>query len=273
MHKICSICNMRHEQVKAKKYLGQHFLNDEQIASDIVDGLMSKCDVKQVLEIGPGMGVLTKYLLQKPITLYAIDIDSESIDYLKKHYADLAPRLIEGDFLQIKPSDLFKDEFALIGNFPYNISTQIVFKVLEYREQIPIMTGMFQKEVAERICSNPGGKEYGILSVLAQTYYDLEYLFTVPEHVFIPPPKVKSGVMRMVRKAEVPDIDEKMLFKVVKAAFNQRRKKLRNAISQFGVDDAILQQNGFADKRAEQLSVNDFIALTNLVIKYGNNNN
>ena len=144
---------------------------------------------------------------------------------------------------------------------------------MEYRSQIPIMTGMFQKEVAERICSVPGGKEYGILSVLAQTYYDLEYLFTVPEHVFIPPPKVKSGVMRMLRKAEVPDIDEKMLFKVVKAAFNQRRKKLRNAISQFGVDDAILQPNGFADKRAEQLSVNDFIALTNLVIKYGNNNN
>lgn len=273
MRKICSICNMRHEQVKAKKHLGQHFLNDEQIASDIVDGLMNKCEAKQVLEIGPGMGVLTKYLLQKPIILYAIDIDIESIDYLKQHYPDLVPRLIQGDFLQIKPSDLFKGEFAVIGNFPYNISTQIVFKVLEYRDQIPIMAGMFQKEVAERICSGPGGKEYGILSVLAQAYYDLEYLFTVPEHVFTPPPKVKSGVMRMVRKAEAPDINEKMLFRVVKAAFNQRRKKLRNAISQFGVEDAILQPSGYADKRAEQLGVNDFIALTNLVIKHGNNIN
>jgi 16S rRNA (adenine1518-N6/adenine1519-N6)-dimethyltransferase len=264
---------MRHEQVKAKKHLGQHFLNDEQIASNIVDGLMNKCDAKQVLEIGPGMGVLTKYLLKKPITLYAIDIDNESIDYLKQHYPDLAPRLIQGDFLQIKPSDLFNEEFAVIGNFPYNISTQIVFKVLEYRNQIPIMAGMFQKEVAERICSGPGGKEYGILSVLAQTYYDLEYLFTVPEHVFTPPPKVKSGVMRMVRKAEAPDINEKMLYRVVKAAFNQRRKKLRNAISQFGVEDAILQPSGYADKRAEQLGVKDFIALTNLVIEHGNNIN
>ncbi len=273
MRKICSICNMRHEQVKAKKHLGQHFLNDEQIALNIVNGLMDKCTVNQVLEIGPGMGVLTKYLLKKPITLHAIDVDEESIAYLKPHYADLAPRLILGDFLQIKPSDLFNEEFAVIGNFPYNISTQIVFKILEHRHQIPIMAGMFQKEVAERICSGPGSKEYGILSVLAQTYYDLEYLFTVPEHVFTPPPKVKSGVMRMVRKAEAPDINEKMLFKVVKAAFNQRRKKLRNAISQFGVDDAILQPSGFADKRAEQLSVNDFMALTNLVITHGNNNN
>ncbi len=273
MHKFCSICNMMHQQVKAKKHLGQHFLNDEQIALDIVEAFMSKCTVPTVLEIGPGTGVLTKYLLQKSIDLHAIDVDAESIVFLKKNFPKLSDNLIQGDFLRINFPDIFKNEFAIIGNFPYNISTQIVFKILENRDQVPLMAGMFQKEVAERICAGPGGKEYGILSVLAQTYYHLEYLFTVPEHVFIPPPKVKSGVMRMIRKDVAPEINEKMLFRVVKAAFNQRRKKLRNAISQFGVEDAILQPSGFSDKRAEQLSVTDFIELTNLVIKHGNNNN
>ena len=258
-------------QYTLKKSLGQHFLNDVQICLQIKAAL-EDAPMDQLLEIGPGAGALTQHILDLPKQAFkAVELDREKVAYLLHTYPQLEGKLINEDFLETAIP--FEGQFTLVGNFPYNISTQIVFKVLEYRAQIPIMTGMFQKEVAERICSVPGGKEYGILSVLAQTYYDLEYLFTVPEHVFIPPPKVKSGVMRMVRKVEVPDIDEKMLFKVVKAAFNQRRKKLRNAISQFGVDDAILQPSGFADKRAEQLSVNDFIALTNLVIKYGNNNN
>lgn len=259
------------QKVTAKKHLGQHFLNDEQIAVNIVNALAEKCETPAVLEIGPGMGVLTKYLLKKPFELYAIDVDKESIAYLKQHYPQLEPRLLEGDFLKIDPATIFNSAFSIIGNFPYNISSQIVFRILEYKQQIPLMAGMFQKEVAERICSGPGNKDYGILSVLTQTYYTCEYLFTVPEHVFTPPPKVKSGVMRMIRKADPPAVDERMLFKVVKAAFNQRRKKLRNAIAQFQVDDAILQGAGYADKRAEQLGVNDFINLTNLVIQHGTN--
>lgn len=264
---------MAHQQVKAKKHLGQHFLNDEQIAKQIVDSLVTKCTSSVVVEIGPGMGVLTKYLLNQSFALHAIDVDAESVEYLNKNYPDLAPRLLLADFLRLNLPETFGNELAVIGNFPYNISSQIVFKIIENRAHVPLMAGMFQKEVAERICSEPGGKEYGILSVLTQLYYTTEYLFTVPEHVFTPPPKVKSGVMRMIRKEGSPDVDEKMFFRVVKAAFNQRRKKLRNAISQFGVDDAILQPSGFADKRAEQLSVSDFIALTKLVIEHGNNHN
>lgn len=269
MPEISSICSM----IKAKKHLGQHFLNDEGIAQRIVQALTDKCKVNDILEIGPGMGVLTKYLLKSGYHLYAIDVDKESIAYLKVHYPELEPRLMLADFLAMNPGEIFTGEFAIIGNFPYNISSQIVFRILEYRSTIPFMAGMFQKEVAERLCAAPGSKAYGILSVLCQTYYDMEYLFTVPEHVFTPPPKVKSGVMRMMRKTEAPDIDEKMLFRVVKAAFNQRRKKLRNAIAQFGVDDAILQAAGFADKRAEQLHVNDFLQLTRLVMAHGNHSN
>lgn len=271
MRKKCSICIMAHQQVKAKKHLGQHFLNDEQIAKQIVDSLLTVCKSPVVLEIGPGMGVLTKYLIKQPVNLHVIDVDAESVTYLKTHYPELSPRVHLADFLAINLVENFGDEFAVIGNFPYNISSQIVFKIIENRTHIPLMAGMFQKEVAERICSGPGGKEYGILSVLTQLYYTTEYLFTVPEHVFTPPPKVKSGVMRMIRREERLEVDEKMFFRVVKAAFNQRRKKLRNAISQFGVDDAILQPSGFADKRAEQLSVTDFIALTNLVLAHGKN--
>lgn len=261
---------MQHlQKVTAKKHLGQHFLNDEQVAVNIVNALFQKSEVRVVLEIGPGMGVLTKYLLQKPVELHAIDVDRESIQYLKEHYPQLADRLTEADFLKLDLSAIFKEEVAIIGNFPYNISSQIVFKILEYKEKIQVMTGMFQKEVAERICSGPGTKEYGILSVLTQAYYDCEYLFTVSEQVFTPPPKVKSGVMRMVRKPQFPEVPEKMLFRVVKAGFNQRRKKLRNALAQFQVSDAVLQEAGYADKRAEQLGVADFVKLTNLVIQHG----
>lgn len=263
---------MQHSQkVTAKKHLGQHFLNDEQIALNIVNALAAPCQTKDVLEIGPGMGVLTKYLLEKPFVLHAIDVDQESVDYLKKHYPALEDRVFYGDFLKLDVKELFKEEFSIIGNFPYNISSQIVFKILEHKEQIPLMAGMFQKEVAERICSGPGSKEYGILSVFTQLYYDCEYLFTVSETVFTPPPKVKSGVMRITRKKEAPEVNEKMFYRVVKAAFNQRRKKLRNAISQFGVSDEVLEASGYSGKRAEQLHFTDFINLTNLVIEHGTN--
>ncbi len=260
------------EKVKPKKHLGQHFLNDEGIAKKIAQSLIDKCDAPTVLEIGPGMGVLTKYLLNQSFRLLAMDIDAESVSYLKSNFPEHSQQFVEADFLHVDMTQFIQHQYAVIGNFPYNISTQIVFKILENRQHIPLMAGMFQKEVAERICSGPGSKDYGILSVLAQAYYHLEYLFTVSEDVFTPPPKVKSGVMRMIRRPQEPDIDERMLFRVVKTAFNQRRKKLRNAISQFGVDDAILQPSGFADLRAEQLSVDDFIKLTQLVINHGNNN-
>jgi 16S rRNA (adenine1518-N6/adenine1519-N6)-dimethyltransferase len=257
-------------EVRAKKHLGQHFLTDEHIAVNIVKSLTEVCSTSDVLEIGPGMGVLTQYLLQQQkFTTHAIDLDTESIVWLKEHFPALANTLIEGDFLRMDFKTLFKGEFSIIGNFPYNISSQIVFKLIENRMQIPLMVGMFQKEVGERLASGTRTKDYGILSVLTQTYYDVEYLFTVPEHVFNPPPKVKSGVVRFTRKAIPPDVDEKALFKVVKAGFNQRRKKLRNALQQFHLKDEILQQSGYSDKRAEELTFTDFITLTKLIQEHG----
>ncbi len=252
-------------QVKAKKYLGQHFLNDESVAEKIADTLILK-DYKNVLEIGPGMGVLTKYLLKKDITTYVIEIDTESVEYLQANYLNLAPRIIEKDFLKYDLNDVFNQEpFAIIGNFPYNISTQIVFKTLEMRDQIPEFSGMFQKEVAQRICSKEGSKVYGILSVLTQTFYEAEYLFTVPPNVFNPPPKVDSGVLRLTRKADYSlACDEKFFFKVVKTAFQQRRKTLRNSLKTFNLSDN-LKANSIFGKRPEQLNVQAFIELTQLI--------
>jgi len=253
--------------VKAKKYLGQHFLKDESVAEQIADSLTLKY-CKNVLEIGPGMGVLTKYLLKKDITTYVIEIDTESVEYLQANYLNLAPRIIEKDFLKYDLNEVFKQEpFAIIGNFPYNISTQIVFKTLEMREQIPEFSGMFQKEVAQRICSKEGSKVYGILSVLTQAFYDAEYLFTVPPHVFSPPPKVESGVLRLIRKENhsLP-CDEKLFFKTVKTAFQQRRKTLRNSLKTFNLSDN-LKANSIFDKRPEQLNVQEFIELTLLIEK------
>lgn len=252
-------------KVKAKKFLGQHFLNDESIAEKIADTLVQKT-YTNVLEIGPGMGVLTKYLLKKPITTYVIEIDRESVDYLQNHYLNLAPRIIEKDFLKYDLSETFKDEpFAIIGNFPYNISTQIVFKTLALRDQIPEFSGMFQKEVAKRICSLSGSKVYGILSVLTQAFYDAEYLFTVPPTVFNPPPKVESGVLRLTRKADYSlACDEALFFKVVKTAFQQRRKTLRNSLKTFNLSDS-LREDVIFGKRPEQLSVDAFIELTCLI--------
>ena len=253
--------------VRAKKHLGQHFLRDENIAKKIADSLSLK-GYKKVLEIGPGMGVLTKYLLEKDIITYVIEIDSESVEYLQANYLNLAPRIIEKNFLKYNLNEVFNQEpFAIIGNFPYNISSQIVFKTLEMRHQIPEFSGMFQKEVAERICEKEGSKTYGILSVLTQAFYDAEYLFTVPPSVFNPPPKVDSGVLRLTRKEhfDLP-CDEKLFFRVVKTAFQQRRKTLRNSLKTFNLSNN-LKANVIFGKRPEQLSVDSFIELTQLIEK------
>lgn len=260
-----------HGPVKAKKYLGQHFLKDETIAKQIADTLSFE-GYRNVLEIGPGTGVLTKYLLQNEIDLVAMDLDSESINYLNQSFSLEHPeilgnnstfKVLEADFLKYDLSTLFaKEPFAITGNFPYNISTQIVFKMLEWRHQIPEFSGMFQKEVAARICAKEGNKTYGILSVLAQAYYDATYLFTVSPEVFDPPPKVQSGVLRLTRKENHNlECDEKLFFRIVKTAFNQRRKTLRNSLKSFELSD-ILKEDAIFDQRPEQLAVADFIGLT-----------
>ena len=253
------------KKVKAKKHLGQHFLKDLSIAKAIVDGLSSE-GYNDVVEVGPGMGVLTQYLLQKDFTTHVIELDRESVVYLQAEYPQLSPRIHSTDFLQLDLSKLTRGQFALIGNFPYNISSQILFKALEYKEQVPEVVGMFQKEVAERVASGPGSKKYGIISVLLQAYYDIEYLFTVSEDVFDPPPKVKSGVIRLRRNnKDKLDCNEKFFKRVVKQSFSQRRKTLRNSlkplIGKIGFNDPLLTQ------RAERLSVEDFVYLTNQLEK------
>jgi 16S rRNA (adenine1518-N6/adenine1519-N6)-dimethyltransferase len=250
------------EKVKAKKHLGQHFLNDENIAAAIADTLNFE-GYDDVLEIGPGMGVLTKYLLEKPITTYVIEIDTESVTYLESNFPKLKDKIISKDFLKYNINETFEGkQFGIIGNFPYNISTQIVFRMLEYRNQIPEFSGMFQKEVAERICEKKGTKAYGILSVLVQAFYNAEYLFTVDEHVFNPPPKVKSGVLRLRRKEDFSlPCGEKLFFTVVKTAFQQRRKTLRNSLKTLNLSDNLREDTTF-DLRPEQLNVQQFIELT-----------
>ncbi len=247
------------DKVRAKKFLGQHFLRSDEVAQRIVDSLSS--EQPHVLEIGPGMGVLTQHLIQRTQQeVCAIEIDSESVEYLHLHYPSL--HVIEGDFLRLDLTELFHAPFAVIGNFPYNISSQILFRVFDHRDCIPELVGMFQKEVAERVVAAPGSKTYGILSVLLSAFYDMEYLFTVSEQMFDPPPKVKSAVIRMRRNTVAHlDCDEQRFVQVVKAGFNQRRKTLRNALRQLNADmsqesDTVLSQ------RAEQLSVADFVTLT-----------
>lgn len=251
--------------VKAKKHLGQHFLKDGNIAKKIADTL-SLDGYTKVLEIGPGMGILTKYILEKDIDTYVVEIDTESVDYLKANYLQLGSRIIEQDFLKYDLNVIFKNEpFAIIGNFPYNISSQIVFKTLEMRHQIPEFSGMFQKEVAQRICEKEGSKTYGILSVLTQAFYDAEYLFTVPPSVFNPPPKVDSGVLRLTRKQNFTlTCNETLFFKVVKQAFQQRRKTLRNSLKTLNLSDN-LKANAIFGQRPEQLHVAEFIELTSLI--------
>ena len=248
--------------VRAKKHLGQHFLTDQNIARNIVDSLSFE-GYKKVLEVGPGMGVLTKFLLEKDSEIYVAEIDQESIVYLKKHYPKLEEQHFVGDFLKINIPEVFNEELAVIGNFPYNISSQILFKIIDNYTLIPEMSGMFQKEVAERTAAKPRTKDYGILSVLVQAYYDVEYLFTVHENVFNPPPKVKSGVIRMTRNQKDGLAGNEILFKqIVKAGFGQRRKKMSNALKVLGIPEN-MKSHPFLDIRAEELSVADFITFTN----------
>ena len=253
-------------KIKPKKYLGQHFLKDENIARKIVESL-SISNYSNVLEIGPGTGVLTKYLIEKKINLKLVEIDSDSVNFLKSNFQIDPLIILENDFLKLQLDDVFTDKFAIIGNFPYNISTQIIFKAPEYKNLIPELIGMFQKEVAERICEKKGSKKYGILSVLTQAYYDTEYLFSVPPSVFTPPPKVVSAVIKLVRKKQTEiNYNEKLFFKVVKQSFQQRRKTLRNSLKTFNLTDSLREDTIF-DLRPEQLSVKDFIHLTDLIDK------
>ncbi len=253
-------------QVRAKKHLGQHFLRDLEVARRIaaslpLDGRTS------VLEIGPGTGVLTQFLLENPdIDLTAVELDSESVVYLHQHFPQL--KVVEADFLKMDLKNLFSDKFCVIGNLPYNISSQIFFKMLDNKDQIPCLVGMIQKEVAERMAAKEGNKTYGILSVLMQAYYSIDYLFTVHEHVFDPPPKVKSAVIRLTRN-DVSRIncDEKLFKTVVKTAFNQRRKQMRNSLKPLIAKENPVFANPIFDKRPEQLSVDAFIELTNMIEK------
>lgn len=252
--------------VRAKKHLGQHFLTDKNIAAKIVDSLRPENKYTQVLEVGPGMGILSDFLLEKKeYETSLIDIDDESVQYLKKKYPQLGTRLLNADFLQLDFAAIFNGPLGIIGNFPYNISSQILFKVLDNRQQVVEVVGMFQKEVAERCASKPGSKEYGILSVFLQAYYKVEYLFTVKAGVFNPPPKVLSAVIRLTRN-ETTELacDEKLFWQVVKAGFNQRRKTLRNAVSSL-INKEKMTDEPLLDLRAERLSVEDFIKLTNLI--------
>jgi len=245
-------------QVRAKKHLGQHFLNDQSIAVEIVNSL-SFNNYNSVLEIGPGMGVLTQHLLKIPnLNFKCIDVDLESVEWLKNEYNLSDDSLIHGDFLKLNLNEIFENQFAIIGNFPYNISSQILFNMLDNKHIIPEMVGMFQKEVAERLASPSGNKSYGILSVLCQAYYDTEYLFTVHEDVFTPPPKVKSAVIRMKRKSEDLPLTDFLFFKkVVKVAFNQRRKMLRNSLQALGISLEEVNPD-YLTKRPEQLNIKDF---------------
>ena len=260
--------------VRAKKHLGQHFLKDEDIAKKIANSLTEN-GYNTILEIGPGMGMLTKYLLEKKAKITVMEIDRDSVAYLKDDFKNEHLNLdtsssnfeiIEGDFLKQDLTTFFnKQQIAIIGNYPYNISSQIIFKAIEFREYVPELSGMFQKEVAKRIAEKEGSKVYGIISVLTQAFFDVEYLFTVPPAVFNPPPKVDSGVIRLVRKKDFSlSVDEKLFFRVVKTAFNQRRKMLRSSLKSFNLSDTLKEDTIFA-MRPEQLSVSEFIKLTHKI--------
>jgi 16S rRNA (adenine1518-N6/adenine1519-N6)-dimethyltransferase len=258
------------EKVKPKKHLGQHFLVDLGIAEKIAMALKGHLGVKKILEIGPGMGVLTDFLKKENWDLYLVDIDAESILYLNQKYPELGEKIIEADYLKTDFTPIMKGPYAVIGNFPYNISSQIFFKVLEERNRVTEVVCMLQKEVAQRIASPKGNKDYGILSVLLQAYYDIEYLFSVPPEVFNPPPKVNSGVIRLTRNATINlECDEKLFFKVVKQGFGTRRKTLRNCMKSLGLSDE-MKEDPILDKRAEQLDVQEFVMLTKKLQKSWN---
>lgn len=254
------------KSVKPKKFLGQHFLKDLQVAQDIAN-TVDACPELPILEVGPGMGVLTQFLMTKERPLKVVELDFESVAYLRENFPALGNNIIEQDFLKMDLTQLFEGKpFVLTGNYPYNISSQIFFKMLDYKELIPCCTGMIQKEVAERMAAGPGSKTYGILSVLIQAWYRVEYLFTVHEHVFNPPPKVKSAVIRMTRnETQELGCNEKLFKQIVKTTFNQRRKTLRNSISPILDKTNPLMADPIFNKRPEQLSVQEFIDLTNRV--------
>lgn len=254
--------------VKPKKFLGQHFLKDLKVAQAIAD-TVDACPTLPILEVGPGMGVLTQFLLPKGRELKVVEVDFESVAYLREAYPALEEGIIEDDFLKMHLDRLFGGHpFVLTGNYPYNISSQIFFKMLDNKELIPCCTGMIQKEVAERIAAAPCSKTYGILSVLIQAWYDVEYLFTVSEHVFNPPPKVKSAVIRMMRNdTRELGCNEQLFKQVVKTTFNQRRKTLRNSIKPLLGKDCPLTEDALFNRRPEQLSVQEFVDLTNRVEK------
>lgn len=251
--------------VRPKKHLGQHFLKDLNIAKSIADGLTGHGGYDKVVEIGPGTGVLTQFLLQNKQETSVIEIDRESVAYLKQHYPQLEGRIIEGDFLKLNMEELFPGKFGVVGNFPYNISSQIFFKILDLKQQVPEVVCMIQKEVADRLISAPGNKAYGILSVFLQAYYELEYLFTVPPNVFNPPPKVNSAVIRLKRNERAAlDCDEVLFRRVVKAGFQMRRKTLRNALKPINLPEELSGEK-VLDQRAETLSVDQYVELTNLI--------
>ena len=258
------------DKVKPKKFLGQHFLKDLKVAERIADTLDAYRDYP-IVEVGPGMGVLTDFLVNShPNNLYLIELDRESVPYLHNRFPQLGNKIVEGDFLQMDLHQLLSTDskFCVIGNYPYNISSQILFKVLDYKDQVICCSGMFQKEVAERVAAKPGGKTYGIISVLLQAWYDIEYLFTVDETVFNPPPKVKSGVIRLTRNnREKLDCDEKFFKTVIKTAFQQRRKMLRSSLKPLIPKDSDLFALDIMTERPERLSVQDFEKLTNLIQK------
>lgn len=254
--------------VKPKKSLGQHFLKDLQIARRIADTLSAYKQLP-VLEIGPGTGVLTQFLLEAGYDLRVVELDMESVDYLEQNFPALEGRILAEDFLRLDLSKLFSGEFCVIGNYPYNISSQIFFKVLDYKDRIPCCSGMIQKEVAERLAAGPGSKTYGILSVLLQAWYDVEYLFTVSEQVFDPPPKVKSAVIRMTRNSRTElGCNEKLFKTVVKTSFNQRRKTLRNSMKPLLGKEFPDYSLPIFDKRPEQLSVEQFVELTRMADRW-----
>ena len=250
--------------VKAKKHLGQHFLRDDNIAIKIVQSV-DKSLSNSLIEIGPGTGVLTKFLINENYNLKLIEIDSESVNYLVSILKFDSDNILEGDFLKMRIDNIFNNQFSIIGNFPYNISTQIIFKVLENKNQVVQVVGMFQKEVAERICEKKGTKKYGILSVLTQAYYNVDYLFEVPPSVFNPPPKVQSAVIKLIRIDNISkNYNEELFYKIVKLSFQQRRKTLRNSLKIFNIP-LNLREDAIFGLRPEQLSVRDFINLTNLI--------
>lgn len=257
--------------MKAKKSYGQHFLNKESIASDIAKSLLLRDQYKSVVEIGPGQGMLTKHLMDEYTEhdLKVIEADRDMVMHLAHHYPSLVPNIIAEDFMKVKMQDHFKEPYAIIGNFPYNISSQILFKTLENKEHVPELVGMFQKEVAERVAAKPHSKAYGVVTVLVQAYYDVEYLFTVGPENFNPPPKVQSAVIRLQRKKDFKNLgcDESRLRAVVKTTFGMRRKMLRNSMKQFLPKNVIFDDKFFL-QRPEDLSVEDFVYLTNLTYKY-----